>query len=89
MKGGRVKTKKAVKPKIEDVRVKLAKLLHESGRKAVETGMVYMKGPDIAPRPFCGWDDLTNDARSGRILMAAYLLDKRRRATLKGIFASR
>lgn len=85
VKGGRVKKVKAVKPKLEDVRVKLAKLLHESGREAVETGNVVNKVPG---QPFYSWDELTNEARSGRILMAKFLLDKRRRATLQGIFAT-
>lgn len=53
----------------------LAKLLHESGREAVEQGMVFMKGPDITPRPFAEWADLPAAARVGRFLMAKYVIE--------------
>lgn len=54
----------------------LAKLLHESGRAAVEQGMVFMKGPDITPRPFAEWADLPEDAKIGRRMMAAYVIER-------------
>lgn len=53
----------------------LAKIVHESGRAAVEQGKVFMKGPDITPRPFAEWDDLPEDARIGRVMMADYLVE--------------
>jgi hypothetical protein len=56
-----------------DKREDLAKLLHESGREAVEKRLVYRN--DLPVKPFCEWNDLTEDAKEGRRLMAQYLLD--------------
>jgi len=60
---------------LQNARCALAKLLHESGRAAVEQGMVFMKGPDITPRPFAEWQDLPEDARIGRFMMAQYVIE--------------
>lgn len=62
----------------------LAKLLHESGRKAVETGNVVNKVPG---QPFYEWHELTPLAQEGRRLMAKFMLDKRRRKTVRRLFA--
>lgn len=62
----------------------LAKLLHESGRKAVETGNVVNK---IDGQPFYEWQELLPRAQEGRRLMAKFLLDKRRRKTVRRLFA--
>jgi hypothetical protein len=59
----------------ENARYELARILHESGRKAVEAGKVFMKGPDITPRPFAEWIDLPGDALVGRLMMADYLIE--------------
>ncbi len=55
---------------------KLAQILHESGRKAVEQRKLYRN--DLPVKPFCEWNLLPEDAREGRRLMAAYLYDGRR-----------
>jgi urease gamma subunit len=47
----------------------LAKHLHEAGREAVERGLVVNK----LGIPFLGWDEITEDAREGRRVMARYL----------------
>lgn len=70
--------KKATKETVEA----LAKLLHESGRKAVEKGWVVNK----LGLPFLGWDEISEDAKDGRRLMARFLLDNRRRPTVKKLF---
>lgn len=62
----------------------LAKLLHESGRAAVEKRLVYRN--DLPVKPFCEWPDLTFEAREGRRLMARFMLDRRRRTTVKALF---
>jgi hypothetical protein len=49
----------------------LAKALHEAGREAVEKGKVVNK---VHGQPFMGWDEITEDAREGRRIMARYLL---------------
>ena len=54
----------------------LAQILHESGREAVEKGLVYMKGEGITPKPFCEWADLPQDAREGRRVQAAHILNQ-------------
>lgn len=51
----------------------LAKLLHESGRLAVERRLVYRN--DLTVKPFCEWGDLHPDAKAGRRMMARYLFD--------------
>ena len=53
----------------------LAKALHEAGREAVLAGKVHK--PDGAPVGqivFKEWDEITEDAREGRRIMARYLL---------------
>lgn len=49
---------------------KLARLLHESGRRAVNAGMVVNK----LGKPFQGWDEIDEDARTGRLMMAYDLM---------------
>jgi hypothetical protein len=51
---------------------RLARLLHESGREAVEKRKIYRS--DLPVKPFAEWDDLPEDAKEGRRMMAAYLL---------------
>lgn len=51
----------------------LARLLHESGRQAVEERKIYRS--DLPIKPFCEWDDLDENAKEGRRMMADYLLD--------------
>jgi len=60
---------------LQNAKYELAKILHESGRKAVEQGKVFMKGPDITPRPFAEWLDLPEDALVGRFMMADFLVE--------------
>jgi hypothetical protein len=57
----------------------LAKLLHESGRQAVEEKAVVNKVPG---QPFYEWDELTPEAQEGRYLMAAFISDRRRRPVI-------
>lgn len=81
-KGGRVETKgQRLSPVIE-----LARLIHESGRQAVASGKVYMKGPGVPRKPFCEWRSLPPDAIEGRLMMAKFLLDGRRRPTMWRLF---
>lgn len=90
LKGGRVKKAGGVKSKV-DARITreeaLAKLLHESGRKAVERGNVLRLS--VPPVPFVEWDNLPAPAMEGRRMMARFLLDLRRRASVKALFAGR
>ncbi len=58
---------------LDTVLEELAKILHESGRKAVEQGKVYRN--DLPVKPFAEWDELTEAAQEGRILMAEYLVE--------------
>lgn len=51
----------------------LAKILHESGRAAVEQRKIYRD--DLPVKPFAEWADLHETAREGRRLMAVFLLD--------------
>jgi len=51
----------------------LARVLHESGREAVARRLIYRN--DLPVRPFAEWDDLHEDAKDGRRLMARFLLD--------------
>lgn len=51
---------------------RLARILHESGRAAVEAGKVVNRIPG---QPFLGWDAITEDAREGRRMQARYLLE--------------
>ncbi|HEY6547620.1 MAG TPA: hypothetical protein VI589_06930 [Vicinamibacteria bacterium] len=50
----------------------LARLLHESGREAVEKKLIYRD--DVPVKPFCEWNDLPVPARDGRRLMARFLM---------------
>lgn len=59
---------------------KMARLLHESGRLAVKRRLVYRN--DLPVKPFCEWDRLPEEAKEGRRLMARFMLDGRRRATV-------
>ena len=61
----------------------LAKILHESGREAVARGLVYRN--DLPIRPFCEWDELSEDAKEGRRIMARYLV--RMRGTVSALLA--
>lgn len=49
-----------------------AKLLHESGRAAVEAHKVVN---DLG-KPFLEWEEISEDAREGRRMMARFLLDR-------------
>lgn len=49
----------------------LALLVHESGREAVEKRKVYRD--DLPVKPFAEWDDLHENAKEGRRMMARYL----------------
>lgn len=64
---------------------KLAKILHESGRKAVEQRKIYRS--DLPVKPFCEWDDLDLPAKEGRRMMARFMLDGRRRSTMQRLFS--
>lgn len=61
-----------VEKKREDFIELLAKLLHESGREAVDKKMVYRN--DLPMKPFAEWDDLHEDAKEGRRMMARFLI---------------
>lgn len=94
--------KKAPKRVVEDPKYKIrlesfAKLVHESGRKAVEAGKVLVKMPDSqlesfktgnerAAGLFVEWADLPEDAKEGRRMQAAFFLDGRRRSAMKALF---
>jgi len=65
----------------------LAMLLHEGGRKAVETGKVLVKPKDPGGRPFMEWFDLPEHAKEGRRIQARFLLDGRRRLAVQALFA--
>jgi len=49
----------------------LAKILHETGRAAVEANKVYRN--DLPVKPFCEWDNLSEEAKEGRRMMAEAL----------------
>jgi hypothetical protein len=51
---------------------KLALVLHEAGREAVEKGAVVNK----APGRFLEWCEITESAREGRRIQARYLLER-------------
>ena len=83
------KVKKAPKRVTEDPKYKerletLAKLLHESGRKAVEQGKVFRS--DLPIKPFAEWTEIDENTKEGRRMMAAFLLDGRRRSAMKALF---
>jgi len=55
----------------------LAKILHASGRKAVETGKTVGLAHDLhKPIPWIVWNDLHEDAKEGRRIQARYLLER-------------
>ena len=55
----------------------LAKELHEAGREAVEKGKTVASDKGVEnPRVFLEWDEITENAREGRLIQARYLLDK-------------
>jgi hypothetical protein len=51
---------------------RLARLLHEAGREAVEKRKIYRS--DFPVKPFAEWDDLPEDAKEGRFMMARFVL---------------
>lgn len=53
----------------------LARILHESGRQAVEEGAVLNRPSGSPGQPFVEWDRLPPRAKLGRILMARYLIE--------------
>lgn len=53
-------------------RERLAQILHESGRKAVEERKIYRS--DLPVKPFAEWDNLDENTKEGRRMMADYLL---------------
>jgi hypothetical protein len=57
--------------------IELAYELHEAGRKAVETGatVAATKFGEQA-RTFIEWNDISTEARQGRIIQAEYLLER-------------
>lgn len=57
--------------KLSDKIERLAQILHESGREAVEQKKIYRS--DLPMKPFCEWVDLPEDAKEGRRMMAQYL----------------
>lgn len=54
---------------------KLARILHESGREAVEKRLIYRD--DVPVKPFCEWGDLHEPAREGRRSMARFLIENK------------
>jgi len=58
---------------MEDAIEALARILHESGREAVEKRQLYRD--DLPVKPFCEWADLPEPAREGRRLMARYVVE--------------
>lgn len=65
--------------RVEEVE-ELARILHESGRETWEhkldrhSHFSLMSEVVNGPPPFVEWDDLAEDAREGRRVMARYLL---------------
>lgn len=49
----------------------LAKILHESGREAVEKRMIYRS--DLPVKPFAEWDELDENTKEGRRMMARFV----------------
>jgi hypothetical protein len=58
--------------KLEAAVEALAKILHESGREAVEKRLVYRT--DVPYMPFCEWPYLPEPAREGRRVQARFLI---------------
>jgi hypothetical protein len=56
----------------------LARLIHESGRRAVEEGKVLAKPVLPGVTQFVEWAELPFDAQEGRYLQAHFLADRRR-----------
>ena len=57
---------------ITRARYELARLLHESARRAVAEKKIYRD--DVPVKPFCEWADLPEPAREGYLMMADYLV---------------
>jgi hypothetical protein len=54
---------------------KLALILHEAGRMAVEAGKTVAQSQlGVKPQKFLEWDELTPESKQGRIIQADYLL---------------
>lgn len=51
---------------------RLARDIHEAGREPVRLGLVVVK----ANIPFASFDEISEEAREGRRLMARFLLDR-------------
>lgn len=51
---------------------KLAEMLHETGRRAVEARKIYRS--DLPVKPFAEWKDLDEDTKQGRFMMAEDLI---------------
>jgi hypothetical protein len=64
--------KEVIELQYEQAREELAKIMHESGRKAVEQRKIYRS--DLPVKPFAEWDDLDENTKEGRRMMADYLL---------------
>lgn len=52
---------------------KLARIMHESGREAVEKRMIYRS--DLPVKPFAEWDELDDNTKEGRRMMARYVME--------------
>jgi len=56
---------------------KLAKILHEAGREAVEKKKTVVASLGLkTPSKFLEWDEITEDAKEGRRIQARYLLTR-------------
>ena len=56
-------------------REQLAQILHEAGREAVNQRKVYRS--DLPVKPFAEWDQLDENTKDGRRLMADHLIRNR------------
>lgn len=74
-------------PLYEKKVIELARMLHEAGRGAVLKGQVLVKPTGAEGQPAVGvfveWEDLPMPAIEGRMTMAKYLLDGRRKARMR------
>ena len=52
----------------------LARLLHDSGREAVAQRKIYRS--DLPVKPFAKWDELDQNTKDGRMLMADFLIKR-------------
>lgn len=53
---------------------RLAKILHESGREAVAQRKIYRS--DLPVKPFAEWNDLDENTKEGRRMMARYVRER-------------